>query len=132
MINKVTITTIKSRSDFLRARKGRRAPRDSLIVESCPSPDNNSADHIRVGYTCTKKIGNAVRRNRTKRRLRAAARDVLSRTGKAGTDYVIIGRAGTADMPFDKLVHDLESAIRQIHKPRNKDANKPARQAKSQ
>lgn len=71
---------------------------------------------IRIGYTCSKKVGNAVARNRAKRRLRAVARDVLPRLGQAGWDYVLIGRnTETAARGYDDLIRDLEQALGRLH-----------------
>lgn len=66
---------------------------------------------VRVGFTVTRKVGNAVARNRVKRRLRAAAAEVFPRIGRSGTDYVVIGRAATLTRPYDALCADLEQAI---------------------
>ena len=81
--------------------------------------ESPSADLIRVGFTCSKKVGNAVARNRAKRRLREAARAVLPVSGKPGWDYVLIGRANvTADRPFEDLKGDLRYALKKVHAPR--------------
>ena len=66
------------------------------------------------GTPASRKVGNAVVRNRAKRRLRAAAASVLPALGQPGSDYVLIARAGTADRPFAELVADLEAALRRI------------------
>lgn len=74
------------------------------------------ADGVRVGFTCSKKVGNAVARNRAKRRLREAARIVLPEMGRDGWDYVLVGRKdATADLPFDTLVADLRRAMKKVH-----------------
>lgn len=74
---------------------------------------------IRVGFTCSKKVGNAVARNRAKRRLRAVAREVLNDAGQPGWDYVLIGRAGqTATRPYAALRDDLLQALQRLHRPR--------------
>ena len=72
-----------------------------------------AVDGVRVGFTCSKKVGNAVARNRAKRRLRAAARAVLPAHGRPGWDYVLIGRPeATAARPFASLCDDLAAAHR--------------------
>jgi len=71
---------------------------------------------IRVGFTCSKKVGNAVARNRAKRRLRALSRAVIAECGWTGWDYVLIGRAReTASRPFDLLRDDLTRALAKVH-----------------
>jgi ribonuclease P protein component len=65
----------------------------------------------RIGFTVTKKIGNAVVRNRMKRRFRALARDVIASQGIAGADHVLIGRAGGIDRDFSVLGADLSRAL---------------------
>ena len=71
---------------------------------------------LRVGFTCSKKVGNAVDRNRAKRRLREVARHMLSLHGRLGWDYVLIGKAGkTVERPFDELCKDLKKSLCTIH-----------------
>lgn len=71
---------------------------------------------IRVGFTCSKKVGNAVARNRAKRRLREVARLELPVHGRPGWDYVLIGRRDvTAECPFEQLRADLVRALEKLH-----------------
>ena len=89
-----------------------------FIVQSLRRPEGDVSG-IRIGYTCSKKVGNAVARNRAKRRLREIARAVLPQHGAQGHDYVLIGRReATATLPYAQLLTDLEKAVRILHGPR--------------
>ncbi len=77
---------------------------------------------MRVGFTVTKKVGNATVRNRARRRLRAAADRLLPDHGRPGNDIVLIGRRTTLDRPFTALVDDLETALRRLKVWRMEDA----------
>ena len=104
------LQTLRKRSDFLRAARGRREVMPGFILQHRARRDDDIT--IRVGFTCSRKVGNAVARNRAKRRLREIARLVLPDHGSPGTDYVLIGRAGvTAALPFDQLLDDLRTAL---------------------
>jgi ribonuclease P protein component len=110
------LVTLKKRSDFLRLRDaGHKAVRPDFVLQAAPSVYDD-ADAIHLGFTATKKLGNAVVRNRTKRRLRAAAQAILPDCGQAGVDYVLIGRKNTVHSPFDALCKDLKSALAHVNK----------------
>lgn len=88
----------------------------ALLLQARQRGADEDGAGIRVGYTCSKKVGNSVLRNRAKRRLRAAARQVLPDLGHPGWDYVLIGRAGaTVGATFAALVDDLTSGLRAVH-----------------
>ncbi|MFP7675752.1 ribonuclease P protein component [Marivita sp. S0852] len=109
-----TIVTLRHRADFLRAARALRRGTTGMLVQARNRDDDDPT--IRVGYTCSKKIGNAVARNRAKRRLRAVADDVLPDHAKPGFDYVLVGRPGvTIDRPFAALQDDLRYALRKLH-----------------
>ncbi len=110
-----TLTVLRKRSDFLKAARARRQGTSSMMVQARKRTPDEAAG-IRVGFTCSKKVGNAVARNRAKRRLREAARAVLPVNGHDGWDYVLIGRAETtAARPYEALLDDLRYALRKVH-----------------
>ena len=97
------------RAEFLRAAtKGRKAALPGVVLQALPRDDQAPA---RLGFTVTRKIGNAVIRNRTRRRLREAARLVLAEQPVSGVDVVLIGRAATRGRDFKALQDDLRRAL---------------------
>ncbi len=110
------LARLKTRPDFLRvAAARRRAVRAGFLLQAATRPPGADGEKtVRVGFTASRKVGNAVVRNRAKRRLRAAAAAVLARDGRPGTDYVLIARAATGVRPYAELVGDLEGAVRQV------------------
>jgi len=102
-------TRLKRRAEFLRAAaKGRKAPVPGLVLQALARGD---AGPLRVGFTVTKKVGNAVIRNRTRRRLKEAARLVLAAQPVLGADLVLIGRDRTRGRKFAVLQEDLRQAL---------------------
>jgi ribonuclease P protein component len=77
-------------------------------------PREDDDPTMRIGITVTKKIGNAVVRNRMKRRFRALARETLPDHGIAGADHVLIGRAGGVERDYDSLAAELKRALKKV------------------
>lgn len=101
---------LKKRREFLRtAARGKRAARPGLVLQALAV----SEPSLKLGFTVTKKIGNAVIRNRARRRLKEAARLTLPGLALSGWDLVLIGRDATAERPFPLLIEDLRGALRQ-------------------
>ncbi len=112
--------TIKARRDFLAIRGGVKASSSAFLLEAKPRPAGASGDqrHIqaaRFGFTVTKKLGNAVRRNRIRRRLKAAVAALAKTHAVAGFDYVIVARNAAFDRPYADLVADLATALQRVH-----------------
>ena len=106
--------TLKKRAHFLAAARAARVSAPAFTLQARRRDDDGPC---RVGYTCSKKVGNAVARNRAKRRLREAARLTLPAHGRAGYDYVLIGRPiSTAARDFAELCADLETALARVHR----------------
>ena len=110
--------TFKRRADFLRmAAKGRKLVKPGFVMQVLTQGGaGGEAGSLRIGYTATKKIGNAVVRNRARRRLKEAARLVLARRELAGVELVLICRQETAKLPFTKLRENLELALNEAVK----------------
>ena len=110
------ILRLKRRPEFLRVASTRKkwaAPGLILQVRAHPADGEPArADALlRVGFTASKKVGNAVARNRVKRRLRALCDEILPTHAKSGFDVVLIGRRETINRPWAKLVDDLLKAL---------------------
>ncbi len=107
---KTSLVRLRQRREFLYVRNGQAVRRKSLVVQM--RANRHRAPHmLGTGFTATKKIGNAVHRNRAKRRLRHAARLLLPRIGMPQHDYVFIARFDTARIGWQRLLDDMESAL---------------------
>jgi ribonuclease P protein component len=107
---------LRKRADFLRASQARRQGTPAFLLQGRKRREDEDGQAIRVGFTCSKKVGNAVTRNRAKRRLREAARLVLPLHGRPGWDYVLVGRRDdTASREFEALLGDLVRALELVH-----------------
>lgn len=110
---------LRKRAEFLAAARARRQATAGFLLQARRREPDEPGEGVRVGFTCSKKLGNAVTRNRAKRRLRAIAREILPAAGRPGWDYVLVGRPGaTVERPFADLLADLTGAIAAIHAPR--------------
>ncbi len=110
------VPRLKRRPEFLRVAATRRkwvAP--GLIVQIRPRPAGEAdTDEARVGFTVSRKVGNAVQRNRARRRLRVVADTVMTEHALEGFDFVIIGRQNTLTRPYSALVRDLTTALKKL------------------
>ncbi len=108
------LTVLTKRSDFVALSRAKRAATPGFVLQA----RHVGHDTKRVGFTCSKKVGNAVARNRAKRRLREIARLALPEGGKTGWDYVLVGRrTETAARPFSELQEDFRRALAKVHGP---------------
>lgn len=104
---------LKRRREFVRAsNRGRKAAVPGLVLQAVER-EGGEGD-LRCGFTVSKRVGNAVRRNRARRRLRAIAAEIMPLRAMPGFDYVLIGRGTTPDRPYDALRRDLVAALKRL------------------
>ena len=109
------VARLKRRREFLRVAAARtKAVSPGMVVQALARDDEDQ--QIRVGFTASRKVGNAVVRNRARRRLKALARELLPARGQERTDYVLIARGETATRPFEDLRNDLLQALARLER----------------
>ena len=125
---------LKKRKDYVKVARGARTPRRGFLLQSLRRSDgaeDEAGADARFGFTVTKKMGNAVVRNRIRRRLREAVRLAGAAVADPRRDFVLVGRRPALDMPFADLVAEVVGAVRAAasDKTRPRDGNgalKPA------
>ena len=106
---------LKRRPDFLRVAASRRkCVMPGLILQAAEMPPGTLSHDIRLGFTASRKVGNAVERNRARRRLKAAAAKVMPGQALTVHDYVLVARVATLSRAWQGLIDDLEAALKRI------------------
>ena len=103
---------LKQRADFLAAAAGMKVPAAAFVLQA---RERNDGLPTRFGFTVSKKVGNAVERNRVRRRLREMVRRSAALAPQSGHDYVLIGRRAALTAPFDRMAADFAGALRRVH-----------------
>jgi ribonuclease P protein component len=111
---------LKRRTDFRAVATGARAPAKAFVLQALrrESPEQDAGQQnsgpVRVGFTVSKQVGNAVQRNRVRRRLREMVRLKPETEFAAGHDYVLIGRRTALALPFGDMARELDGALRRV------------------
>ena len=103
---------LRQRADFLAAATGSKVPATAFVLQARKRSDDGP---VRVGFTVSKKVGNAVERNRVRRRLREIVRLSDAARMQTGHDYVLVGRRAALKLPFARIAQDFAGALRRVH-----------------
>ena len=124
-----SLERLKSRRQFLRVAQGRCWVTRGFVLRAAPRPAAGSGSHrqARIGCTVSKKVGNAVERNRVRRRLKALSATVVPELGAANMDYVLVGRRAALTLPFSRLLDDLKGALIKLSQSSGPDATRRTR-----
>ena len=128
----VVLGRLRTRPEFLYVADGRSWTTPGLMLQARARPPESPVPSaaVRCGFTASKKVGNAVVRNRAKRRLRDVARRVLAAGGAPGTDYVLVARMDTATRDFTALLADAALALEKVSRPGAPEGRRPQRPRK--
>lgn len=109
------VNTLKKRRDFLRVAASKKKWISPAMVLQIASRVDGEADSVQIGFTASKKVGNAVQRNKAKRLMREVTREVLGFHGRGAFDYVLIARHQILGRSFKDLIRDLKWSLKRIH-----------------
>ena len=107
---------LRQRADFLAAATGIKVPATAFVLQARKRADDGP---VRFGFTVSKKVGNAVERNRVRRRLKEIVRRSDTNRMQSGHDYVLVGRRAALKLAFDRIAQDFEGALRRMQAGRN-------------
>jgi len=103
---------LRQRADFLAAATGIKVPAAAFVLQARKRADTGP---VRLGFTVSKKVGNAIERNRVRRRLKEIVRLSGAPRMQGGHDYVLVGRRAALKTPFERIAQDFEAALRRMH-----------------
>lgn len=103
---------LKRRADFRAAASGVRASGNAFVLQARRRADE---DGVRVGFTVSRQVGNAVERNRVRRRLRELVRLASAGNLRHGHDYVLVGRRAALQLPFADMIREFDKALGRVH-----------------